>query len=132
MKNFSNYGFQSGGIINLTPKETFELCKDGAVIVDVREMYMMGFKTFDVPKVICCPYSMLEYYEFPSDKILIFADATGIHSKESVKFLLSKGFDKIANMAGGLVEWERDELPLIIDKNEKLSGQCMCQLRKSK
>jgi hypothetical protein len=61
---------------------------------------------------------------------MIFADAAGLHSKEAVLLLMEKGFTgRIANMAGGLIEWERDELPLIIDKTEKLSGSCMCQLR---
>ena len=64
------------------------------------------------------------------EKPLIFADASGIHSKEAVKFLMDKVFcNRIANMTGGLIEWEQDELPLIIDKNQKLSGSCMCQLR---
>lgn len=129
---FSNNGFLSGGIFNLTPKQTLAMCQKGALLIDVREEFMNRFKMMDVPKVIYCPYSILgeTYMNLPQDKPLIFADATGLHSKEAVKFLLDKGFgNRIANMAGGLVEWERDELPLIIDKNEKLSGSCMCQLR---
>jgi len=42
----------------------------------------------------------------------------------------NKGFENIANMAGGMVEWERDGLPLKIDKTERLSGSCACMLRK--
>jgi rhodanese-related sulfurtransferase len=62
---------------------------------------------------------------------MIIADAAGIHSKEAVKLLMDKGFaDRMANLAGGLVEWERDGMPLVIDKTEKLSGSCMCQLRR--
>jgi rhodanese-related sulfurtransferase len=129
---FCNNGFLSGGIFNLTPKQTLILCNKGALLIDVREEYMNRFKMMDVPEVIYCPYSILEesYMNLPLDKPLIFADASGIHSKESVKMLMDKGFStRIANMAGGLIEWERDGLPLIIDKTEKLSGSCMCQLR---
>ena len=131
-KLFFDDGFESGGILNLTPRQAYAHCQKGAMLIDVREEFMNRFKMMDVPEIIYCPYSILEetYQNLPADRVMIFADASGIHSKEAVKFLLEKGFgNRIANMAGGLVEWERDELPLIIDKNEKLSGSCMCQLR---
>ncbi|MDP4289743.1 MAG: rhodanese-like domain-containing protein [Bacteroidota bacterium] len=129
---FTGFGFISGGILNLTPRQTLVICQKGALLIDIREDFMNRFKMMDVPEVIYCPYSILEetYQNLPTDRPMIFADASGIHSKEAVKFLIDKGFgERIANMAGGIVEWERDELPLIIDKNEKLSGSCMCQLR---
>jgi rhodanese-related sulfurtransferase len=129
---FDHIGFESGGILNLTPRQVSALCEKGAILVDVREEFMNRFKMMDVPEIIYCPYSILEetYQNLPVGKPLIFADASGIHSKEAVKFLLDKGLGgRIANMAGGLVEWERDGLPLIIDNTEKLSGSCMCQLR---
>ena len=119
-------------MLNLTPHQASDLCHKGAVLIDVREEYMNRFKMFDVPEVIYCPFSILEetYQHLPGDKPLIFADASGIHSKEAVRILHKKGLgDCIANLAGGLIEWERDELPLIIDQTEKLSGSCMCQLR---
>ena len=129
---FFSGGFMSAGIMNVTPHLAFVLCQKGAVIIDVREESISRFKMFDVPEVIYCPYSILEeiYEHLPEDMAMIFADAAGLHSKEAVKLLMGKGLnDRIANLAGGLVEWERDEMPMIIDKSEKLSGSCMCQLR---
>jgi rhodanese-related sulfurtransferase len=129
---FFKTGFVSGGILNLTPKQSLELCRKGAVLIDVREEFMNRFKMMDVPEVMYCPFSILKetFPGLPSGKPLIFADAAGLHSKEAVIFLLDKGIQNpIANMAGGLVEWERDGLPLIIDHGEKLSGPCMCQLK---
>jgi hypothetical protein len=32
-------------------------------------------------------------------------------------------------MAGGIVDWERDGLPLKTNIEERLSGSCMCQLK---
>lgn len=129
---FQNIGMRSSGMLHLSPNETYELCQKGAIIVDVREEYMNRFKMFDVDELLFCPYSILKnnYQDFPKDKALIFADATGIHSKEAVLFLQEKGFENIANMAGGLVEWERDKLPLRKDKSERLTGSCACMLRK--
>lgn len=131
-QTYFDRGFASGGIWNLTPRDTREQCAKGVLLVDVREEYMNRFKMFDVQEVLYCPFSMLAevYADFPGDRPMIFADAAGIHSKEAILFLIGKGFEgRLANMAGGLVEWERDGLPLIIDKSERLSGSCMCMLR---
>ncbi len=129
---FFSGGFISAGIMNVTPRQALSLCQQGAVLIDVREEVLSRFKMFGVPEVIYCPFSILEetYEHLPQDKPMIFADAAGLHSKAAVKLLMDKGLvDKIANLAGGLVEWERDELPLVIDRSEHLSGACMCQLR---
>jgi rhodanese-related sulfurtransferase len=125
-------GFFSGGLLNLTPRQALLACERGAVLIDVREESISRYKMFGVPEVIYCPFSMLEetFEHLPKDKPLIFADAAGLHSREAVAMLMEKGLsDRIANLAGGLVEWERDEMPLTIDKSEQLSGSCMCQLR---
>ena len=132
---FRNTGFQSAGFLNLTPREAYKEAKENnAIIVDVREEGLIGYKSFDVPNVIYAPNSQLaKYYSrLPKDKPLILADAAGLHSREAMQFLLSKGFTNIANLAGGLVEWDRDEMPLLIDQGEALSGACVCRLRPRK
>jgi len=124
-------GFIAHGVLNLTPKESFELCKEGAVIVDVRESFMNNFKIFKVDKVLYMPYSELKksYRDLPDDQPLIFADAVGLKSRESVMFMNVHGYENVANMAGGIVDWERDGLPLTTDISVRLSGSCMCQLK---
>jgi len=128
MSTWTNKGFESHGVQNLTPKESFELCRKGAVIVDLRESYLNNFKMFNVENVIYLPYSELagSYSDLPGDKLLIFADAVGLRSRESVLFMNEHGYENAFNMAGGIVDWERDELPLITDINNRLSGSCMC------
>lgn len=131
---FENHGIFSGEMLHISPKETFELCKKGVVIVDVREDFMIGYKKFNVPLVLYFPLSEMNtnFNKLPTGKFLIFADAVGLRSKEAVILLIEKGFKHIANMAGGLVEWERDGLPLQVNSKEELSGQCPCQLRTTK
>lgn len=131
MSTWTNIGFASHGVRNLTPKETFKLCGEGAMIVDVRESYLNNFKMFNVGNVICLPYSELagSYSDLPGDKLLIFADAVGLRSRESVLFMNENGYENAYNMAGGIVDWERDGLPLTTDINNRLSGSCMCQLK---
>jgi rhodanese-related sulfurtransferase len=128
---FDNCGFVSCGILNVSPCEAFNLCIKGAAIVDVREEYLNNFKNFDVPLVLYFPITKLvnSFSELPQDKYLIFADTVGLRSKEAVVFLKDKGYDKIANMAGGIVDWERDGLPIKTNIEERLSGSCMCQLK---
>lgn len=129
---FSGTGFRSGGMLNVTPRQALELCRKGALLVDVREAELNRFKMFDVPEILYCPFSIMEqtFENLPADKPIIFADAAGLHSREATMLAIRKGIEyRVANLAGGLIEWERDELPLVIDKSEKLSGSCMCQLR---
>lgn len=128
---FENYGFVSCGILNVTPREAFELSRTGAVMVDVREENLRGFRTFDVPDLLFLPFSKIrkDFKSLGQYSNLIFADTVGLRSKEVVIFLKDKGIENIANMAGGIVDWERDGLPVVTDIGERLSGSCMCQLR---
>jgi rhodanese-related sulfurtransferase len=131
IKFFKNIGFYANGVLNLTPSESFELCKKDAIIVDIRESYMNSFKMFQVDLVLYLPYSDLSnlYDQLPSDKPLIIADSVGLKSRESVLFLKQAGYENVANLAGGIVDWERDGLPLTTDIAARLSGSCMCQLK---
>ncbi|MCE5346233.1 MAG: hypothetical protein LLG13_08105 [Bacteroidales bacterium] len=124
---FKNHGIVSSGILNVSPKEAFELVTKGAVIIDVREENLRGGKTFGVEELFYFPKSKLiiEYENLPSDRYLIFADTVGLRSKEVVLFLKEMGFKKIANMAGGIVDWEKDGLPVITDIEFRLSGSCI-------
>lgn len=131
MNKWFSTGFFSHGVHNLTPGESFELCEKGAIIVDVREDYLNAFKMFKVERILYLPCSHLEehYKELPADKPLIFADAVGLRSHEGVVFMNAHGYRNVANMAGGIVDWERDGLPLTTDINYRLSGSCICQLK---
>ncbi len=128
---FKDKGFMIDGVLHLSPEETYELCKKGVILVDVRDSYLRDFKSFDVDKVLFLPAGNIEteYKDLPDDEFFIFADSAGIHSKEAVLFLKGKGFENIANMAGGITEWERDGLPVKINIKARLTGSCMCQLK---
>ncbi|MBE0677735.1 MAG: rhodanese-like domain-containing protein [Bacteroidales bacterium] len=129
---FHNKGFVSSGFRNLSPREAYAEATEGdAVIVDVREERLTGYKNFDVPRLVHMPKSKAEqeYINLSRELPLIIADSVGLRSHEVMELLKSRGFDNIANLAGGIVEWDQDGLPLKIDITEKLSGSCVCQLR---
>ncbi len=128
---FSEGGIKSRNILSFSPAETVEICKNGAVLIDVREEYLSGFKMFGVPEVVYLPWSRLEkeFSVLSKERFHICADSSGVYSKQAVVFLLQHGFDKAANLAGGMIEWERDKMPIELDKGERLTGSCMCQLK---
>lgn len=130
-QDFFHCGYFANGVLNLTPAEAYTLCENEAIIVDVREEYMAGFKMFMVPAVIFMPFSSLKsgFHDLPADKPLIFADAVGIKSRDAVMFVREQGIENAANLCGGIVDWERDGLPVTTDKTRRLSGSCMCQLK---
>jgi rhodanese-related sulfurtransferase len=126
------HGFISSGFLNLSASEAYkEATENNAIILDVRELRLTGYKNFDVPKVIHMPNSSLaeNYNNLPSDIPLIVADSVGLRSHEAMVFLQSMGFTNIANLAGGIVDWERDGLPIKKDITEQLDGSCVCQLK---
>lgn len=126
------HGFFSSGFLNLSAREAYlEATENDAVILDVRETRLTGYKNFDVPVVINIPLSTLpdNYNNLPSDTLLIVADSVGLRSHEAMVFLTGKGFKNLANLAGGIVDWEVDGLPLKKDITEQLDGSCVCQLR---
>jgi rhodanese-related sulfurtransferase len=129
---FFRFGFISSGFLNLSASEAYkEATENNAIILDVREIRLARYKRFDIPTVINIPNSVLpeNHGSLPRDIPLIVADSVGLRSHEAMEFLMSKGFTNIANLAGGIVDWERDGLPLRIEKTEQLDGSCVCQLR---
>ncbi len=128
---FGTSGFWASGFLNLTPKEAYLHCQKGAVLLDARLPYFVGFKGFDVPKVIAVPLTELEQKipELSKKMPMIVADSVGIHSHEAMLMLQKAGYRNIANLAGGMVEWEHDGLPIKVDIKYRLSGSCVCQLK---
>jgi rhodanese-related sulfurtransferase len=123
--------FLVGSHIQFSPAEAYERCLHGSVLLDVRPGVLCNYKTFDVPMVLYCPWQELEKFidQLPADQELIIADTSGIQNREVMELLLKHDFQKIAGLAGGMVEWERDGLPLRLDNQSRLSGSCMCQLK---
>lgn len=119
------------GINNLSPREAAGWCVKDAVLLDIREEYISQFKKFGVPEMIQIPLSELKgkLGRLRKDAWIIVADSSGLHGREACLMLKEQGFGRVSNLAGGMVEWERDGMPLITDNSERLTGSCACQLR---
>ncbi len=123
--------FSVGSHLLYTPQETLRRCMEGSIILDVRPDILITYKSFDVPEVLYCPWQELECFfdRIPEDREIIVADSSGIQGREAMDLLIRHGFRKVAGLAGGMIEWERDGLPLSVDNHTRLSGSCMCQLK---
>mgnify|MGYP005626911525 CR=1 FL=1 len=131
-KTENEMSFTSAGIPNVSPEKAFEMCRSGAVIIDIRGDYITAYKKFDVPEVIYFPKAgkSISPDKLNKERTYIVAEtSTSIKSRELVGELIDKGFRSVYNLAGGFLEWERDGLPVEENKKARLTGSCMCQLR---
>jgi len=128
---FNEIGNIINGIVHLSPKEAFELCNKGAILLDVRHELLISHKSFNVPEYRYCYHEEIHKYidKLPRNRPIIVADSVGIRSKEVVQLLIENKFTLVANLVGGITDWERDGLPMIVDNKQQLTGSCMCQLR---
>ena len=131
IKDFSTEGAVINGIKNYTPKEALFELQNGAVLIDLRRDAEVAYKAFDVPETIySSPNELKENFQnLPVDKPLIIADNAGVRSRQITEFLLENNFSKIANLSGGMFEWDRNNLPILINNKERLSGSCLCMLK---
>lgn len=133
-EHFFGMGMEIGGILHLSPREAFDAIAKDVFIIDIRRDFEVAGKKISGVDVIYIPFSDLQerFQELSEEKSYLVMDAVGMRSKDAVRFLVQNGFNKVASLNGGIVDWEKDGLPLLIDKGELLTGSCLCQLRPKK
>jgi len=114
----------------VSPKQALEFIKNGALLIDLRNPDFLNGREFDVPEILYIFHSKLEelYHEIPNDRTVILADNVGIQSNKAVDFLISKGYRNVFSLTGGVIDWEKDKLPLKLDKGNEMVGGCACKL----
>jgi rhodanese-related sulfurtransferase len=85
---------------------------DKPLIVDVREPN--EFAAVRVEGVALIPMSRFadEMTNLPKDRPLLIMCASGNRSAAATAHLLRNGFTDVANVTGGITEWERAGLPV--------------------
>jgi rhodanese-related sulfurtransferase len=126
---FANQGLLIEGVVHLSPREALAAVQRGAALVDLREVYELETRRFDLPGVVFLPSSGLAsgFERLPKEQPLVLADSVGLRSKEALLWLRTRGFGQLANLNGGIVDWERDGLPL--DVVGHWVGGCVCKMR---
>lgn len=87
-----------------------------ALIVDVRENDELDIIKFDSTEVIHLPMSVIadKFAELPKARPLIIACNNGVRSVKAVNLLNYQGYKNTSNLDGGILQWNRDGLPLIL------------------
>jgi rhodanese-related sulfurtransferase len=131
---FNGQGYRNGNLICLSPKQAYEFLMRNAVLVDLRDDYETEFRQFDVPNVVYITVKNFkdEYAALPKNKPLILADNAGTFSKELVLFQMENGYTNAASLIGGVLEWLNDQMPMVINRDYELNGQCSCKLKTRK
>ena len=113
------------------PTTTNRMAKDGALLVDVREKPEIERLAFDVPNLAHIPLRELEirFQELPRDRELVMVCQGGGRSLKATYFLMYQGFEKVANMEGGIAKWASKGFPVKGDVSsqpatEQSAGGC--------
>jgi rhodanese-related sulfurtransferase len=122
--------FNLPGVVHIEPKHAvIELTDSDAFIVDIREDEELDIVQFDTTQLIHMPMSSImdNFVTLPKDKPLIIACNNGIRSTKIVNLLNIQGFTNAVNLDGGIAQWYRDTLPIIVKTHEEHNhGGCGC------
>ncbi|NLP05616.1 hypothetical protein GX411_06675 [Candidatus Fermentibacteria bacterium] len=116
----------------LSPREVRDVAgRRKTVILDIRPGHETSYRQFDLPEATIVqtedPANAID--SLPRDSLVVVADSVGLKSRAAAVLLAEAGFDSVAVMVGGMVDWERDGLPVKKDPDFELRGQCGCKLR---
>lgn len=127
---FAGHGLLIDGIVFLSAREALPFLEKDAILVDLRDDFEKSGREFQVGNLIALPYSNLldDFEELPRDRSLILADNVGLRSKDAVRFLKERGYESIASLNGGMVDWAREGMPTAIDRDQELIGECSCKI----
>jgi rhodanese-related sulfurtransferase len=117
----------------ICPTTTQEWVKNGATLVDVREINEISQLSFDVPNIFHIPLSEFEdrYKELPIDKDLVMVCISGTRSLRAAGFLINHGYTKVVNMQFGMDRWALKGFPTkgenkVISENDSCCSSTSC------
>jgi rhodanese-related sulfurtransferase len=96
----------------IPPRDALERVAAGALHIDVREDD--EFAVARIPGAVLLPLSeFLDRYdvELPRDREIVVSCRSGARSGRVVEFLRHQGYQAV-NLAGGILDWEADGLPV--------------------
>lgn len=122
------------GLHFLSPKETHDALQSGGALVDLRSDDLVEMKAFAVPTLYHIPHRTLGtcLAELPKDKLLILADTSGVYTKDAARLLFGNGFTQVACLDGGMLAWEEAGMPLDMDPDSMMYGECACVMKSKK
>lgn len=97
----------------ICPTTTQNWVKNGALLVDVREIDEVAQLAYDVPNLVNIPLSEFEerYTEIPKNQIVVLVCKSGGRSLRAAGFLVNHGYDTVVNMQHGISRWIEKGFP---------------------
>lgn len=110
------------------------LLRQGAALVDLRSDELVEMKAFGVPAIYHIPHRTLAacLSELPKDRLLVLADTSGVYTKDAARLLSGSGFTQVACLDGGMLAWEEAGMPLEMDPDSMMYGECACVMKSKK
>lgn len=101
----------------ICPTTTQDWVKNGALLVDVREVDEVAQLAYDVPNIINIPLTVFEenFTKIPKDRDVVLVCKSGVRSLRAAGFLVNHGYDKVVNMKHGMIRWVQKGFPTIGD-----------------
>ena len=96
----------------LDPKAAAQHVKAGALLLDVREPD--EWETAHVAGAQHIPLGEIDqrFHELPRDREIVIICRSGRRSAKAQDAMEAAGFGPVANLAGGMIAWEEDGLPV--------------------
>ena len=99
----------------ICPTTTQDWVRNGAVLIDVREVDEVNELAYDVPEIINIPLSEFEdrFHEVPKDRDVVVVCRSGGRSLRAAGFLINHGYnrEKVVNMQHGMIRWAQKGFP---------------------
>jgi len=98
---------------SLTPREVYEMREDKDVlIIDVRTP--AEFQHERIREAVNKPLDEINEWlkELPKDKKIVFVCRSGTRSGHAQRLAQREGYENTYNMAGGMLAWRREGLPV--------------------
>lgn len=103
------------------------LANENALLLDIREDEELEVVRFDESvEILHIPLLKLveRIEELPKDRPLIVVCNDGVRSTKAVNLLNYQGYPNSLNLDGGIVQWFRDSLPLILRDDIAADDDC--------
>ena len=102
------------GVKNVIPADAVQMInRQAGTVIDVREP--AEYKTGHIPNAMNVPMSNLatqtKQLAKHKDRPLVLACRSGNRSVTAAMMLRKQGFEQVYSLAGGMIAWERDNLP---------------------
>ncbi|MBN1988981.1 MAG: rhodanese-like domain-containing protein [Bacteroidales bacterium] len=117
--------FQIAGVVHMEPlSAVLALTDHNALLVDVREEEELEVIRIDSTEVVYKPISGIadSFSDLPTDRMLVVVCSNGIRSTKVCNLLMHQGYKNVVNLDGGITQWFRDALPVLMRKHEHNHG----------